>query len=274
MPIFKHNDIEINYITEGEGEPLVLVHGTYTKLEAWNFQISYFKDKMNVIAFDNRGSGKSSRPNFPYSMDMYVEDVKNLLDHLNINQKIHLCGISMGGFIALSFALKYPEKVQTLILCATSAYEDQMGYEQRYKWAQEFIKLDIEQKIQFILPNLYSRAFRKKLKEDQNLNEIIKDDMNFIAYLKDSPTPEDYFNQLAAVKDYDVRDMLGNITQPILIMVGTKDRLVSLKESELLHEKIPNSKLEVFNNLLHGFTIEAADEVNHIMWNFLKEHLA
>ncbi len=64
---------------------------------------------MMVIALHNRGTGKSSRPNYPYTMDMFVDDIKGLLDHLEIKNKIHLAGISMGGMIAQNFVLKYPE---------------------------------------------------------------------------------------------------------------------------------------------------------------------
>jgi len=227
---------------------------------------------MNVIALDNRGCGKSSRPNYPYTIDMFVEDVKNLLDHLKINQKIHLCGISLGGFITLQFVLKYPEKVKTLILCATAARSDPTSSEQRFKFYEDFVKMDIDQRIQTIIPNLYSRSFRKKLKEDHKLNDAIRNNMNFVVYYEDPPTYEDYVNQIAATKNYDIRDSIQNITHPSLIMVGTKDLLVPLPESEFLHEKLPNSKLEIFTGLGHGFTIEAADDVNELMWDFIKQY--
>jgi proline-specific peptidase len=260
-------------LSEGKGDPLVLVPGSNTKLQAWNFQISYFKDKMNVISLDNRGSGKSSRPNYPYSLEMFVEDLKNLLDHLKIEKKIHLCGSSLGGFIGLKFVLKYPEKVKTLILCATGAEADQTGVNQRFKLYEDFVKMDMEQMINTIMPNLFSRKFRKKLKENEELSNQIKNDMNFITYYNDPPRYEDYINQLSALKNYDIRDKLQHISQPVLIMVGTKDILTPLEESELLHEKLPNSKLEVFQGVGHGFTIEIADEVNKLMWNFIQEHL-
>jgi len=124
IPIFKHNDLEINYIIKGEGEPLVLIHGFGTKYQGWSFQIPYFSKKMKVIALDNRGVGKSSRPNYNYTMNIFVEDIKTLLDYLDIQDKIHLCGISLGGMIVQNFVLKYPERIKTLILCATSAYYD------------------------------------------------------------------------------------------------------------------------------------------------------
>lgn len=227
---------------------------------------------MNVISLDNRGTGKSSRPNYPYSLDMFVEDLKNLLDYLKIETKIHLCGSSFGGFISLKFVLKYPEKVKTLILCATGAQVDQTGINQRFKLYEDFVKMDMEQRIKIILPNLFSRKFRKKLKEDEGLYNQIKNDMNFITYYIDPPRYEDYINQLNALKDYDVRDLLQNIKQPALIMVGTKDVLTPLDESELLHNRLPNSRLEVFNEVGHGFTIEIAHDVNELMWSFLEKH--
>jgi len=250
----------------------VLIPGSNTKLQAWNFQISYFKDKVNVISLDLRGSGKSSRPDYPYSLDMFVEDIKNLLDHLKIKKKIHLCGSSLGGFIGLKFILKYPEKVKTLILCATGAHTDQTGTNQRFKLYEDFVKMDMEQRINTVLPNLFSRKFRKRLREDEKLFNQIKDDMNFVAYNIDPPRYEDYINQIVALKDYDVRDLLQEITQPVLIMIGTKDLLSPLEESEELHNKLPNSQLEIFNGLGHGFTIEAADNVNDLIWTFIKQY--
>ena len=75
---------------------------------------------MTVIAFDNRGVGKSSRPNYPYTMDMFVEGLKNLLDYLDVYEKIHLFGHSICGMIAQNFVLKYQNRVKTLILSTTS----------------------------------------------------------------------------------------------------------------------------------------------------------
>jgi len=273
IPLFKYNDIELNYISLGEGEPLVLVPGSNTKWQAWNFQISYFKDKMNVISLDPRGCGKSSRPDYPYSMDMFVEDLNNLLDYLKIMKKIHLCGSSLGGSIGLKYVLKYPEKVKSLILCATTAQADQTGMNQRFKLYEDFVKMDMEQRINTILPNLFSRKFRKKLREDKDLSDQIKNDMNFITYYNDAPSYKDYINQLAALKGYNIRDLLQKIQHPVLIMVGTKDLITPLEDSELLHDKLPNSRLEIFEGVGHGFTIEVADKVNELMWKFIQDNL-
>ena len=271
MPIFSHNDIEIFYIMKGEGEPLVLIHGFGTKHQGWNFQIPYFEKRMKVIALDNRGVGKSSRPDYPYTMNMFVEDIKLLLDHLNIKEKIHLCGISMGGMIIQSFALKYPEKVKTLILCATSAYYEPGPLLERFKAVEN---MPIEDIIQGLLPFMYSRTFIRKLKEDHNFFDSIKDDALFITPMNESTRFQDYMNQFNAFSTHNTRDFLHKITQPTLIFAANKDRLMPLPHLQLLHENIPNSTLEVIAGCGHGFTMEEPEKVNEIMWNFIKENIS
>jgi len=228
---------------------------------------------MMVIALDNRGVGKSSRPNYSYSMDIFVEDLKNLLDYLNIKEKIHLCGISMGGMIVQNFALKYPDMVKTLILCATSAYIKPNVINESVSQFKLLERIDLEKRVLQIIPILFSRSFRKKLKEDTNLFDALKNDTIFITPIVDPTHSQDYSNHGAAILSHDTRDSLNIIKQPTLIMVGTKDRLVPLMNSEFLHQRIPNSRLEVFDGLGHAFTIEYSEKVNNIMWNFIKKHL-
>lgn len=228
---------------------------------------------MKVIALDNRGVGKSSRPNYPYTMDILVEDLKNLIEYLNIKEKIHLCGISMGGMIVQNFALKYPDMVKTLILCATSAYIEPNVINEFVSQIKLLERIDLEKRVSQIVPILFSRSFRKKLKEDTNLFDDLKNDTIFITPIVDPTRGQDYSNHGAAMLGHDTRDSLNIIKQPTLIMVGTKDRIVPLMNSEFLHQRIPNSRLEVFDGLGHAFTIEDSEKVNNMMWNFIKEHL-
>lgn len=219
---------------------------------------------MRVIAVHNRGTGKSSRPNYPYTMTMFVEDVKNLLDYLNIDQQIHLAGISMGGMIAQHFVLKYPDKVKSLILAATSP-----EFNPEPLIAQVKLNPDPEERFKGRLPLLYSRNFRKRLKEDNELFEIIRN-----STMEDQTRVEDYINQAAAITDHHAIDLLEKIKNPTLIMGGMKDRLLPLSpHSEILHDKIPDSRLEKFEGLGHGFVTEGADMVNEVMWNFIKDHM-
>ena len=271
IPSFSYNDIEINYIVEGSGEPIVFVSGTFTKLQMWNYQIDFFKDKMTVVAFDNRGAGKSSRPDFPYTMDQFVGDLKQLLDYIGIPEGIHLCGSSMGAMISQKFALKYPKMIKTLILCAPGSYYPLKTSEQNLLTYNILKDLDLEQRVKFFFPLMYSREFKKRLEADREFFDEISKDMNFCAQLVDPPLYKDYINQNEALKNFDMRDSIKDIIQPTLILSGSKDKMSIPGEIQSMHQEIPNSKMEKIPGAGHAFNIEFPEETNRIIWNFIQE---
>jgi pimeloyl-ACP methyl ester carboxylesterase len=273
IPIFKQNGLQINYLTDGtaKGETLVLVHGFGSKLQGWHYQIEFFKDCMKVIAMDNRGVGKSSRPDYPYTMEMFVEDLDHLLTYLEIDEKIHLCGISMGGMIVQNYALKFPKKLKTLILCATTERLEE-GFYKMIDGLKEMESLTAEEKIINLLPFLVSRKFQRKIKEDKQLFDKIKSDMVPISHINNPPRIKDYENQAHAIEDHNTSQLLRELKMPTLILGASKDRLIPLHHQKSLHKKIPNSKLEVIEGAGHAFIMEQPDYVNKIMWNFIKEY--
>jgi len=273
MPSFSYNDIEINYIMEGSGESIVFVSGTFTKLQMWNYQIDFFRDKTTVVAFDNRGVGKSSRPDFPYTMEMFGEDLKHLLDYLGITEGIHLCGSSMGAMISQKFALKYPKMTKTLILCAPGSYYPPKTSEQNLLTYNMLKDLDFEQRVKFWFPLIYSRAFKKRLENDRAFFDEISKDMNFCAQLVDPPLYKDYINQNEAFKNFDMRGSIKDIIQPTLILSGSKDKMSIPGEIQSMHEEIPNSKLEIIPGVGHAFNIEFPEETNRMIWDFVQEYL-
>ena len=274
MPSFSYNDIEINYIMEGSGEPIVFVSGTFTKLQMWNYQIDFFKNKMTVVAFDNRGVGKSSRPDFPYTMELLVEDLKHLIDNLGITEGIHLCGSSMGAMISQKFALKYPKIVKTLILCAPTSYYPPKTSDQNLLTYNLLKDLDLEQRVKYWFPLIYSRAFKKRLENDREFFDEICKDMNFCSQLVDPPLYKDYINQNKALRNFDMRNSIKDIIQPTLILSGSKDKMSMPGMIQSMHEEIPNSKLEIIPRVSHAFNIEAAEETNRIIWKFIQEQLS
>ena len=123
MPIAKVNGININYMVAGQGEPLVMIAGFSADQSLWKSQLPAFKKQFQMVIFDNRGVGKSDKPQGPYSPKMMSEDTIKLMDYLNI-KKAHILGHSMGGLIAQEIAINYPERVMKLILASTWAYQD------------------------------------------------------------------------------------------------------------------------------------------------------
>jgi len=199
-------------------------------------------------------------------MDMFVKDTKTLLDYLHIQEKIHLCGISMGGMIAQHFVLTYPEKIKTLILCATAAYaknETEFLLNLRKK-AQS---IDLESEFKNLLPLLFTKNYLKILKNDPLLVERIKN-----IFMSEVARLQDRINQAEAIiHTHDTRSKLNQITQPTLITVGSKDHF--LFHSKLLHKGIKNSRIEIIEGFGHGFFIEAADKLNNVIWNFIQDYL-
>ncbi|MFX1339170.1 MAG: alpha/beta fold hydrolase [Promethearchaeota archaeon] len=258
---------------KGKGEPLVFLQGWATTLDGWAFQTPFFRRKMTVIALDNRGIGSSSRPNYPYTMDMFVDETKALLDSLGIQQKIHLCGISMGGMIAQNLVLKYPDMVKTLILLSTTPYyreEFAQPIMEEYKAIMQ--DLDLEEGFKRKLNLMFSESFIRRVNEDEVLRNTLFDTLMIKS--ASNASWQDLENRGAALLNHDTRDSLKKITQPTLIMHGTEDKYIPLEDALLLDEKIPNSKLITLEGFGHGsILIEDAERVNSLIWNFIEEHL-
>ncbi|NVM37186.1 MAG: alpha/beta hydrolase [Candidatus Lokiarchaeota archaeon] len=235
---------------------------------SWIFQIPFFKERMMVITLHNRGTGKSSRPNYPYSMKMFVEDFKHLLDHLNVQKNVHLCGLSMGGMIAQNFVLKYPQMVKTLILCATYAKNNAHSSESIIEAQKLMENFDFEHKFKVRNAALYSKAFRKKLRQDKELYDTLKRE-----FMEDPTTLQDWINQGAAISEHDTENKLQSIKQPTLILLGDDDQIMpTLTFSQTLHARIPNSQLEIIKDTGHRFNYEKPELVNNIIWKFIKQH--
>ncbi len=269
IPIFEHKDIEINYFIKGKGEILLLIPGMGNGYETWTIQISYFRRKMMVLALDNRGAGKSSKHDYPYTMDMFTNDIYALLNHLNIETQIHLVGHSMGGIIAQAFVLKYPEIVKTLTILAAPTYIDD-SFNQVFEQKETIMQdSDLEARFKKTLEFNNSESFIKRITQNKSLYDVLLEQFIEQSTMFDV---KDYHHQRAALSGFDTRELLHKISQPTLIMHGTDDK-IPVKHSKILNEKIPNSRLELFEGLGHAFVLEDPVKVNNLIWNFIQQHL-
>lgn len=265
--------IKLRYKFKGEGYPIFLIHG-FAKKEFWIGQINALSEEFKVTWFDNRGVGESDRPNVLYTMKMLVEDLKGLMDFLNI-QKAHLIGHSLGSFIAQNFTLTYPERVNKLILMSTNpGLPDEKGVEIFKNNQIALHEARIEDPISGFYTKMkvrFTREFLKLMKSDSkkkfygifSVEDLIKSE-------NDNPwTPQDIINHSNALVDHNTLDNLHKIKHETLIIAGEKDRLTPKISSELVHEKMPNSELRIVSGG-HYFPLENAPEVNKIIIDFLK----
>lgn len=203
------NDINMYYETRGEGEPLVLIPGLATDVSEYERTIAGLSKSYTVIALDNRGAGRTDKPDIPYSIEMVADDTAGLLTALGIKQA-HILGTSMGGRIALALALRHPEQVKSLILVSTVAKRPPQT-----NWSR--LLLDVAPRIPLM------RGSRKY--------------------------PQPYYafmRQREASRNYDCTDRLHEIHVPTLILHGKNDKVAPYRLAEEMQAGIENAKMLTF----------------------------
>jgi pimeloyl-ACP methyl ester carboxylesterase len=233
----------------------------------WMPLIPSLSEEYRVISFDNRGTGRSDKPNVPYTMRMMADDAKGLLDAIGIDSA-HVFGISMGGMIAQELALDYPEKVKSLILgCTTCGGAKAILPTPE---ALEFLtspamgQLPVEEQARIAASWLWTQEFIDKNPEAVDI---------YVAISSKYPTPIHGFAcQAQAIAAHDTYDRLSQIKVPTLVIVGDADRIIPAENSKIIAARIPNAETVVLKNAGHGFFGEAAEETSRIVLDFLKQH--
>lgn len=268
MPYATVGDVDIYYEIHGphDAPPLVLIGGWASYRWIWFRQIPTLKTKYRCIVFDNRGAGRSSKPDYPYTMEMMANDTIGMLDKLHI-KSAHFLGISMGGLIAQQIAISYPERVRSLILVATHfggpnhiPIPDRI---QALLVALPTETISLEQARDMRYRSTFSSQFLEENKE--LMNQIDE-------WAQKHPTPIfAQVHQASATAAFDSEDALKKITAPTLILQGDSDFTILPKNAELLADKIPNSRLKFIEGAAHFVIIEKYAEFNNEVLKFIDE---
>jgi pimeloyl-ACP methyl ester carboxylesterase len=276
MSLAHANGINISYLLEGNGFPVTFIHGFGSKKEIWKPQTVDFSKKYKTLIFDLRGTGKTERPNYPYTMDMMVEDLRGLLEFLQIKQT-HLIGRSFGGMIAQNFVIKYPKYVKKLVLIATNAKFDDLEavdiiIKNRIKEI-ETIKDDPERAFWNKSMFVFHQKFRQQLKENPNkifhnsfsLKDLIKEN------IKNPSRAQDIINQGNAMKQHKTFENLHIIKNQTLLIAASHDRLMPKSLMEEMNKMILNSELKIIQKAGHFMTLSKAPEVNKLIVDFFNK---
>ena len=273
------NGIKICYKIYGKENsyPLICIHGFGSKKETWIAQIEEFSKYFKVVIFDLRGAGKSSRPeNPPYTMELFADDLRGLMDFLTL-QKAHIVGRSMGGMIAQNFVLKYPEKVDKLILINTTAgirNEESIEIFKRTQFERlNLIKKDPEKAFWRDTRLGFYIKFRKHMEADPTKKFYgIWSAKDLIKYIQKNPsTPQDIENQAHAIKTHNTFERLNQIKAKTLLLSASHDKLIPKFFMQQMHEIIPNSIFKVIDKAGHESHYSRAPEINNMIIDFLQE---
>ncbi len=261
--LIKVNGIEIYYELHGRGDPLVLIMGLRRNAEWWYCQIPTFSKHFKVMAFDNRGAGRSDKPKIDYSIRLFADDTAELMKSLNI-KNAHVLGVSMGGYVAQELAINFPEMVRSLVLGCTGA-----GGERAVLMSPERIKkftanegLTPEQILQKDMDIYFSDKFI--MDHPMKIKEFIEISLRYYQ------PPDAFQRQFAACLEHHTINRLNRIQVPTLIMSGDDDPLVPPENSRILKELIPHAELKFFRGCRHCFFIEEAETFNQEVVSFLK----
>ena len=268
MPYATIGEIEIYYEIHGppEAPPLVLIGGWASYRWIWFRQIPTFKKKYRCVVFDNRGAGRSSKPDYPYTIEMFAKDTIGLMDVLEI-KSAHILGISMGGLIAQQIAISYPERVRGLIIVSSHfGGPNQIRMDDRTMAllvALPTETISIEQAREMRYRATFSPQF---LQENRSVIEQID------GWAEKYPTPlYAQVNQSAATSAFNAETELKQIIAPTLILHGDQDKAVPTENGKLIAERIPKSKLVVLKGASHFCIIEKHEEFNNEVMNFIDE---
>jgi len=242
--------------------PVVLIHGFPFSHEMWNPQIEVLNSNFRVVAYDVRGHGKSEVGDGQYTIELFVDDLIALLDHLQI-RKVVLCGLSMGGYIALRAIERNPERVLALVLCDTMAEADSNETKVRRATTIRNVKKDGVR--------AFAEGFLKSVFAPQSF--ISKpDDVELIKRTIESNSPLGICGTLLAMAGRtDTTSALAKISVQTLILVGERDTLIPPSKSQAMHDKIPNSKLHIISNAAHLSNLENPEEFNRHLLDFLND---
>lgn len=254
MATLNVNGVDLHYTDHGPASapPLLLLHGFPLDGRMWNHQIDPLAQRFRVLIPDFRGFGQSGLTG-PFTIEQLADDAAALLEQLKV-QRVALAGLSMGGYVALAFARKYPAALRSLILVDTKAEADSSDAKAtRDKTIatvnQQGVKPVADSMIQKLIPEDARKSRPQLVRELMTMME--------------SQRPASVAHALAAMRDRpDQTEMLPSIAVPTLIIVGDKDAITPPEVARRMHEQIPRSQLKIITAAGHMSPMEQPAQVN------------
>ena len=255
------NNLLVSYTDEGpdEGSVIIFIHGFPLNKSMWNKQVDALKTKYRVISYDIRGHGDSECGTEHFSIDLFVSDLIKLMDILKI-EKASLCGLSMGGYIALNAIEKYPERFEALVLSDTHCIADPPHVRQKRLETIDTIKATgLEKYVEDSLSNLFApESFITKKEEVQAVREMILN------------TSEQSLTRtlLALFLREETCNKMADIDVPVLFIVGQEDKITPPEAAMYMQDRTKNSSMHVIDHAGHLSNLEQPDEFNKQLKSF------
>lgn len=257
MPFADLSDVRIHYSLTGSDSAPVLVFSNSlgSNFSMWDPQVAAFAARFRILRYDTRGHGLSSVTPGPYTIELLATDVLHLLDALHLD-RVHFCGLSMGGQTGQWLGIHTAKRLHKLVLCNTGAI---IGTADSWKARMDAVLARGAKDVSAaILSRWFTAPFAAK-----HPNAIEKA-RNMI----ESTDPLGYTANCAAVRDYDSRSHLSSISVPTLVISGTHDLATPASDGRFLADHIPGARF-VELPAAHLSNIECAEQFNSAVETFL-----
>lgn len=257
MPFAQLEDVRIHYDLTGPASAptLVFSNSLGATLSMWDSQVSALQKQFRVLRYDTRGHGQSSVTPGPYAIELLARDVLALFDALQF-ERVHFCGLSMGGQTGMWLALNAPTRLHKLILCDTAA---KIGNPEMWNSRIEAARKGGMKSISTgVMERWFSADFRSKSPE------VVAS----IKRILESLDPEGYTANCAAVRDFDARETIPKIAVPTLVIAGTHDAATTPADGHYIADRIKGARY-VELNAAHLSNIEAAEPFISTLRSFL-----
>ena len=257
MPFATIAGARIHYLLEGPASSHVLMFSNSlgTKFSMWDPQAQEFNKHFRILRYDTRGHGQSSVTPGPYSVEQLGRDVIALLDALQLD-RVHFCGLSMGGMIGMWLGANAPERLSQVILCSTAA---KIGTPETWNARIDAVrKGGMKQVASPVVERWFSPAFREK----------VPGTIASVQRMLEGANAEGYAACCAAVRDFDFRDQLEKVRKPVLVISGTHDPATPPADGRYLADHICAARYAELN-AAHLCNIEDPSRFNSEVSAFL-----
>jgi 3-oxoadipate enol-lactonase len=260
MPFTDSGGSRIYWEESGAGEPILLIMGLGYAHQMWFRTRPVLAQKYRTVVFDNRGVGQSDVPPGPYSIAQMAADAAAVLDAARI-ARARIFGISMGGMIAQEFAIRYPERVERLILgCTACGGRESVAAAQPVRDVlMARARMTAEEGAEAMVPYIYdSSTPRSRIDEDLVIRRSVY------------PTAQGYLGQVQGILAWSCFDRLPSIRARTLVIHGESDQLVPPENAPIIAGQIPGAELVMLPHASHLFTTDQTDAAHAAILGFLE----
>jgi len=263
MPEMMANGINLYYELHGpeDGETLVLSNGIMMSSASWAFQTAAISKVHRVLLYDCRGMWRSEHPAGPYSMEQHADDLAALLDALHI-EKAHIGGISYGSEISMVFAIKYPQKTQSLIVIDGVSQIDPLLKAQTLPWLMAAEQNNAEWLLRTSIFQNFSEAWIGSHQEYIDASVVRYADLDMKSFVE----------MMKSFYNLDITDQLSKISAPTLIVVGEEDLIKGRKYSQIIVDQISQAEYAVVPGSGHALCLDKPDILNTLLIGFVQKN--